>query len=115
MKENSREILYPRFADLLLDSMADGVFALDENGQITLWNSSMENITGYKADEAKGKTCEFLNFNHCMNKSCPPGFKECGIYKYGKHPPFQKTLFHGVGSGYRHQYGGCVALSGQVT
>jgi two-component system, NtrC family, response regulator HydG len=56
-------ILEPEFARLLLDSMADGVFTLDENGRITLWNRSIEKITGYQAAEVIGQGCEILAFD----------------------------------------------------
>lgn len=45
------------FVQLLLESIGDGVFALDQEGNITLWNPSMERITGYRADEVLGKKC----------------------------------------------------------
>jgi len=63
--------------------MADGVFTLDEKGKITLWNRAMERITGYNAEEVKGKDCMIVNFSTCFSKSCPAGFKECGIFEYG--------------------------------
>ena len=40
-----------RFAALLLDSMAEGVFTLNAEGMIQSWNSSMERIAGYTAAE----------------------------------------------------------------
>ena len=70
------------FEHLLLESMADGVFTLDENGIITSWNPAMAAITGYTPEEAVGKSCSLLNFNRCFNKFCPAGIIECGIYKH---------------------------------
>lgn len=81
--KNSNQILDSRFSGLLLESMAGGVFTLDENGIITTWNPSMERITGYTADEAVGEKCEMLNFNQCFKKSCPSGVSECGIFEQG--------------------------------
>jgi PAS domain S-box-containing protein len=72
------------FEFLLLESMADGVFTLDEKGKITSWNPAMASITGYSAEEAVGKSCALLNFNRCFNKSCPAGIIECGIYEHGR-------------------------------
>ncbi len=63
MKNDSNNIMDDNFSSLLLDSMADGVFALDSDGKITLWNRSMERITGHKSDEILGKSCDVLNFN----------------------------------------------------
>jgi len=74
----------PKFSNLLLESMAEGVFTLDDKGEITSWNPAMERITGYKAEEAVGQKCTLLNFSRCFSKSCPTGIEECGIYKYGR-------------------------------
>lgn len=74
--------------------MADGVFTLDDKGKITSWNPSMERITGYTEKEAFGKSCTILNFSRCLGKECPSGFKECGIYKYGKVAPKECLLRH---------------------
>lgn len=61
--KNSSIALGESFLDLLLDSMAGGVFALDKNGRINLWNRAMERISGYQAEEVMGKSCEVLSFN----------------------------------------------------
>lgn len=51
------------FIVLLLDSMADGVFVLDEEGKIAIWNRAMETITGYKEEEVSGSGCDLLSFD----------------------------------------------------
>jgi len=76
--------LDPKFSSLLLESMADGVFTLDEQGRITSWNPSIERITGYTAEEAIGQPCALLNFTECFQASCPTGISECGILTYGR-------------------------------
>jgi len=63
MKDSPIEIMDENFLGLLLDSMADGVFALNSSGKITLWNRSMERITGHKADQIVGESCDVLKFN----------------------------------------------------
>ncbi|MFH2067384.1 MAG: sigma 54-interacting transcriptional regulator [Pseudomonadota bacterium] len=73
----------PDFAGLLLESIAEGVFTLNETGMITSWNPSMERITGYTTQEALGQRCTLLGFNSCFGKSCPTGLEECGIYRQG--------------------------------
>ena len=83
MKDTRQDTLDPRFASYLLESMADGVFTLNQAGEITSWNASMEKISGYNAQEALGLTCTLLRFNLCLKKSCPSGIKECGIYDRG--------------------------------
>ncbi len=72
-----------RFAGLLLDSMAEGVFTLDPDGKITSWNPSMEKITGYDAEEAIGKTCNMMKFNQCFKRSCPEDIHLCKIFQKG--------------------------------
>ncbi|MBN2062073.1 MAG: sigma 54-interacting transcriptional regulator [Deltaproteobacteria bacterium] len=84
MEGMNQNILEPSFSSLLLESMADGVFTLDEKGKITTWNPSMERITGYPAEEAVGQHCTLLNFTQCFQKSCPTDIGECGIFKYGR-------------------------------
>lgn len=83
MKHIRQDTLDPRFARYLLESMADGVFTLNREGEITSWNASMEKISGYSAREALGRTCTMLRFNLCLKRSCPSGIKECGIYERG--------------------------------
>jgi two-component system, NtrC family, response regulator HydG len=78
-KKSVQDILDPNFARLLLESMADGVFTLNEKGKITSWNLSMERITGYSATEAIGKSCMFLSFSRCFSNTCPTGINQCGI------------------------------------
>ncbi len=63
MNQTENRVLDPKFASLLLESMADGVFTLNEEGEITLWNRAIERITGYKAEEVLGKSCDILDFN----------------------------------------------------
>ena len=72
------------FEKLLLESMAEGVFTVNENGKITSWNPAMERIAGYTAAEAIGKTCALLQFNNCFGKTCPSGINECHILKHGQ-------------------------------
>ena len=84
MEERSKGALDPSFSRLLLESMADGVFTLDEEGIITTWNPSLERISGYAAEEAVGRPCTLLNFTRCFRESCPTGIEECGIYQHGR-------------------------------
>ena len=73
----------PGLADLLLESMADGVFTVNRSGRITTWNPSMERITGYTAEDALGKTCSMIGFDRCFGKACPTGVNECHIFSKG--------------------------------
>lgn len=84
MKEKGEGCLDSSFSDLLLESMADGVFTLDEEGRITSWNPALERITGYSADEAVGRPCTLMNFTRCFQEICPTGIQECGIFENGR-------------------------------
>ena len=43
--------------DVILDSVADGVFTVDEDWRITTFNSAAERITGVSREEAIGQRC----------------------------------------------------------
>ena len=51
---------------IILDSIADGVFTVDLNWQITSFNRAAEGITGIKREQALGRPCfEVLRANVC--------------------------------------------------
>jgi PAS domain S-box-containing protein len=77
-----------------MESIGDGVFAIDTEGRIILWNPAMEHITGYLAEEAIGEGCKILGFNNCFGKECPKDFTECGILEKGKIEPTECMLHH---------------------
>ncbi len=72
------------FLNQVLDTMAEGLFTLDEQGLITSWNKSMERITGYKASEAIGDTCSLIECSQCFGKMCPADIKKCGVISHGR-------------------------------
>jgi two-component system, NtrC family, response regulator HydG len=80
----SNKLWKANVAELLIEAMAEGMFMVDADRIITSWNRSMEQITGYEASEAVGKSCQFFEFNRCFRENCPPDFKECGIFAIGK-------------------------------
>ena len=52
--------------DVILDSIADGVFTVDGNWRITSFNRAAERITGVSRDEAIGRPCrEILKADVC--------------------------------------------------
>ena len=81
MDEKQLDSLDQRFVGRIIDSMADGVFTMDEQGQITSWNRSMERISGYSASEAVGQTCAILSCSHCFGTSCPADIRRCRIFE----------------------------------
>ena len=43
--------------EVILNSIADGVFTIDTNWRIESFNAAAERITGFTAEEAIGKVC----------------------------------------------------------
>ena len=65
MRRDDRE----RFFNIILDSIADGVFTVDGEGQITSFNRAAEEITGFTQGEAIGKYCfEVFRANICQTE-----------------------------------------------
>jgi len=50
-------ICQTQLTDVVLDSIADGVFSVDENWEITSFNRAAERITGVPREEAIGRPC----------------------------------------------------------
>ncbi len=94
MKNIFQDIRHNEFVKMLLESIRDGVFALDTSGHITSWNPAMAHITGYMEKEVMGKSCSILGFSQCFGKACPNGFMECGILNKGKLGPVECLLRH---------------------
>ncbi len=97
MKNIFQEIRNNEFVKMLLESIGDGVFALDTRGRIISWNPAMEQITGYMDEEVMGKGCGILGFSQCLGKACPTDFMECGILNKGKIEPMECLLRHKEG------------------
>ncbi|MDT8421684.1 MAG: sigma 54-interacting transcriptional regulator [Desulfuromonadales bacterium] len=55
----------------ILDSVADGVFTVDENMRITTYNRAAEEITGFTAEEAIGKHCYDIFRTGVCFSACP--------------------------------------------
>ncbi|MCD4719253.1 MAG: sigma 54-interacting transcriptional regulator [Desulfobacula sp.] len=72
------------FLNQILDTMAEGLFTLDDQGIITSWNKSMEKISGYSEQEAIGNTCSLIECSRCFGKECPANIHKCGVLKHGK-------------------------------
>jgi PAS domain S-box-containing protein len=53
MKKNELD----RFSNVILNSIADGVFTTDEGGKITFINKAAQQITGFSRKEAIGRHC----------------------------------------------------------
>ncbi len=81
MQLKTHEIWNRRFLSRIIDSMADGVFTMDSEGNISSWNPSMERISGYTAKEALGKRCSLLNCSRCFGENCPSNIEKCRIFE----------------------------------
>jgi PAS domain S-box-containing protein len=80
----THELWNVHFLNQILDTMAEGLFTLDDNGIITSWNKSMEKISGYPAQEAVGKGCNLLQCSRCFGENCPADIKKCGVIRHGR-------------------------------
>ncbi len=56
--------------DLILDSIADGVFTVDRNWKITSFNRAAEFITGWASEDAIGKSCSNIFHSSICGKNC---------------------------------------------
>lgn len=55
---------------LALNSIAEGVFTVDKNWQITSFNAAAEKITGYKEEEVLGKCCKIIFKANICRSNC---------------------------------------------
>jgi PAS domain-containing protein len=61
----------PLHTDIILESINEGVFTIDQNMMITYFNRAAEKITGISREEAIGQYCyEVLRGSIC-EKTCP--------------------------------------------
>ncbi len=64
---------------LILDSVADGIYGVDLEGNSTFVNRAMEEITGWKAGEIIGKNQHWL-LHHTRADGSPHPGDECPVY-----------------------------------
>lgn len=57
--------------NVVLDSLAEGVFTVDKDFRINLFNSSAEQITGLKREEVIGKFCRNVFKSDLCSSNCP--------------------------------------------
>jgi PAS domain S-box-containing protein len=56
--------------DLILSSVADGVFTVDDKFTITSFNRAAEQITGHTSEEAIGKSCSEIFHSSVCGEAC---------------------------------------------
>lgn len=65
----------------VLDSLFDGVYIVDRDRRILLWNRGAEEITGYPASEVAGRPCHDNILNHIDENGRLLCFGDCPIEK----------------------------------
>ncbi len=55
-------------SDIIIEMLFDGLYYVNEDRVITIWNKAAERITGFKKEEAIGKKCSDNILRH-VNKS----------------------------------------------
>jgi two-component system, NtrC family, response regulator HydG len=97
MSEQTHSIWNPRFMRQIIDSVADGVFIVDTHGLVSFWNPSMEQISGYSAQEAIGKPCTLISCSVCTGEECESGVKDCRILENKDSETIEGSLKHKSG------------------
>ncbi len=80
----THELWNVHFLNQIIDTMAEGLFTLDDQGIITSWNRAMEKISGFSASEAVGQRCDILKCSRCYGKQCPADIQACGVMRHGR-------------------------------
>jgi len=66
---DKKNIVLPVATKVILDSIADGVFTVDKDWNITSFNRAAERITGIASEKAIGQKCfDVLHANICQNE-----------------------------------------------
>ena len=69
--EKKRNISGEGLVDLILDNITDGVFTVDSKFRITYFNRAAEEITGFTAEDARGRLCNEVFRTPICNQDCP--------------------------------------------
>ncbi|MBD3291081.1 PAS domain-containing protein, partial [candidate division KSB1 bacterium] len=70
MTDTKQHLNFTTQTDVILDSIADGVFTVDRNWRITSFNHAAEIITGVKKQEAIGQTCRDVFHSNICDGNC---------------------------------------------
>jgi two-component system sensor histidine kinase TtrS len=66
--------------ELILDSVGDGIYGVDMQGNSTFFNRAAEELTGWKAEAVIGKNQHRL-LHHTHADGSPYNFEECPVYQ----------------------------------
>jgi PAS domain S-box-containing protein len=69
--------------DDLLETMPDGVVALDTSCRIRLWNASMTRLTGYTTQDVLGRDCSLLECAQCQHQEKQQSASACELIQSG--------------------------------
>ncbi len=69
-KRSGKETQKEEFIDIILDSIADGVFTIDDDNIITSFNSAAERITGVSRRDAVGRKCHDIFHASICSHDC---------------------------------------------
>ena len=83
MNEKRRLPLEPLLPDCreILDIIPDGLIVVDRECRIRTWNRTMEQITGWRAEETIGRHCSFLGCHQHRLAVADPNCFECALMK----------------------------------
>ena len=59
------------YADLIIESIADGIFTVDRNWKITSFNQAAQDLVGITREEALGRKCSEVLRASCCETCCP--------------------------------------------
>ncbi len=68
--ETFRDLTARKIKELVLDSVADGVFTVDRNWKITSFNRAAEMISGWRSEDAIGKSCSDVFHSSICGENC---------------------------------------------
>jgi PAS domain S-box-containing protein len=93
----------------LLDHIGDGVYFVDRERRIQYWNEGASRLTGYKAEELLGKSCQddlLCHVDHTGKRLCQDGCPLAASICDGN--PHEANVF------LRHKHGRRVPVSSRV-
>lgn len=65
----------------IVNNMRDGVYFVDKERKITLWNKAAEDISGYKKEDVVGKPCQETPLKHIDEKGGAVCVLGCPLFK----------------------------------
>ncbi len=70
-RDDQQRVPTGQLMELILSSVADGIFTVDSQFRITYFNRAAERITGYSAAEARGRYCHEVFRTSLCSQDCP--------------------------------------------